>query len=152
MTRKVYLDVCCFNRPSDDQSQDRIRLESEAVLLIPGRVANGFLELVSSDVVHHEIGRTNDLDRRERVHALANTASRLVKLSSVETERGVVIQAMGFGYFDALLLACAEAGVADFFLSTDDNLVGLASKVGDQLRVKVANPLNWLTELTSDEH
>ncbi len=152
MTSKVYLDVCCFNRPFDDQSRDRIRLESEAVLLILGRVANGFLELVSSDVVHREIGRTNDLDRRERVHALANTASRLVKSSSVETERGVVIQAMGFGYFDALHLACAEAGVADFFLSTDDNLVGLASKVGDQLRVKVANPLNWLTELTSDEH
>ena len=30
----VYLDVCCLNRPFDDQTQDRIRLESEAVLLI----------------------------------------------------------------------------------------------------------------------
>jgi len=30
----VYLDVCCLNRPFDDQSQDRIHLESEAVLLI----------------------------------------------------------------------------------------------------------------------
>jgi len=25
---KVYLDACCLNRPFDDQSQDRIRLES----------------------------------------------------------------------------------------------------------------------------
>ncbi len=27
---KVYLDNCCFNRPFDDQSQLKIRLESEA--------------------------------------------------------------------------------------------------------------------------
>jgi hypothetical protein len=31
---RVYLDVCCLNRPLDDSSQDRIRLEAEAVLLI----------------------------------------------------------------------------------------------------------------------
>jgi len=33
MTR-LYLDVCCLNRPFDDQSQDRIRLEAEAVRVI----------------------------------------------------------------------------------------------------------------------
>lgn len=31
---KIYLDNCCFNRPFDDQSQIRIRLESEAKLKI----------------------------------------------------------------------------------------------------------------------
>ena len=30
----VYFDVCCLNRPFDDQKQDRIHLEAEAVLLI----------------------------------------------------------------------------------------------------------------------
>jgi hypothetical protein len=28
------MDVCCLNRPFDAQTQERIRLESEAVLLI----------------------------------------------------------------------------------------------------------------------
>ena len=32
--RRVYLDVCCLNRPFDTQEQDRLRLEAEAVLLI----------------------------------------------------------------------------------------------------------------------
>jgi hypothetical protein len=36
---KIYLDVCCLNRPFDDQTQDRIRLETEAVMLILGRIA-----------------------------------------------------------------------------------------------------------------
>lgn len=31
---KVYLDVCCLNRPFDDQTQDRIRIESESILTI----------------------------------------------------------------------------------------------------------------------
>ena len=31
---KVYMDVCCLNRPFDDQSQERIKLESETVLMI----------------------------------------------------------------------------------------------------------------------
>ena len=31
---RVYLDVCCLNRPFDDQSQDRIKLETDAVLSI----------------------------------------------------------------------------------------------------------------------
>ena len=31
---KIYLDVCCLNRPFDDQTQDLIHLESEAVVLI----------------------------------------------------------------------------------------------------------------------
>ena len=31
---KIYLDSCCFNRPFDELSQDRGRLESEAVLTI----------------------------------------------------------------------------------------------------------------------
>jgi hypothetical protein len=28
----IYLDMCCLKRPFDDQSQPRIRLETEAVL------------------------------------------------------------------------------------------------------------------------
>ena len=30
---KIYFDVCCLNRPFDDQSQARIRLEAEDVFL-----------------------------------------------------------------------------------------------------------------------
>lgn len=31
---RIYLDVCCLQRPFDDQRQTRIRLEAEAVKLI----------------------------------------------------------------------------------------------------------------------
>ncbi|WP_373529089.1 hypothetical protein [Nostoc sp.] len=37
----IYLDVCCLNRPFDDQTQERIFLEAEAVLRILAIVQMG---------------------------------------------------------------------------------------------------------------
>jgi hypothetical protein len=31
---RIYVDMCCLKRPFDDQSQPRIRLDSEAVLAL----------------------------------------------------------------------------------------------------------------------
>ena len=31
---RVYLDNCCYNRPFDDQSQLKVRLETEAKLFV----------------------------------------------------------------------------------------------------------------------
>ena len=49
--KKIYLDVCCLNRPFDDQSQPRIRLEAQAVLAILDRVSEGKWECVSSHAI-----------------------------------------------------------------------------------------------------
>lgn len=38
---KIYLDNCCFNRPFDDQSQIRVRLEAEAKLKIQADIQDG---------------------------------------------------------------------------------------------------------------
>lgn len=42
------------------------------------------------------------------------------------------------------LIACAESGAADVFLTTDDKLLRRAIRLAEQLRIPVANPLNWL--------
>ena len=44
---KIYLDVSCLNRPFDDQTQARIRLEAEAVLLILEQFDDGAWQQVS---------------------------------------------------------------------------------------------------------
>ena len=66
----IYLDVSCLNRPFDDQRQERIRLESEAVIVILNRVEEEELEQVSSEIAVHEIEAIADNDRRERVALL----------------------------------------------------------------------------------
>ncbi len=63
----IYLDVCCLNRPFDDQTQPRIRLETEAILEIISRCRTGEWKLLSSTALESEIARTPDLTRREQV-------------------------------------------------------------------------------------
>ena len=37
----IYLDICCFNRPFDDQSQLLIRLQTEAKLFVQDSIRKG---------------------------------------------------------------------------------------------------------------
>ena len=45
------------------------------------------------------------------------------------------------------ILACAESGGAEIFLTTDDQLLRLAERVEEQLKIRVRNPLTWLKEI-----
>ena len=141
---KVYLDVCCLNRPFDDQGQERIRLEAEAVLLILTRLQAGEWQWLSSEVVEDEIVQTPDPKRRERVQNLVTHAHDSFKLTETEIERAIELRSLGFGDMDALHLACAESGQVDVLLTTDDKLIHLASRLAERLHVLVDNPLNWL--------
>lgn len=51
---------------------------------------------------------------------------------------------------DALHLACAEAGNAEVLLTTDDQMVSKARQHRDVLRVRVENPILWLTEVMTN--
>jgi hypothetical protein len=87
--------VCCLNRPFDDQSQERVRLEAEAVLAILRRIEAGVWELVGSEVVDYEIRRQLDLERRRRVLALARLAADNVTLDRAIRTRTAELAAAG---------------------------------------------------------
>lgn len=151
MSFLIYLDVCCFNRPFDDQSQERIRLEAEAVLMILERCQSGVWTLITSEAVEVEIGQIRDPDRLAQVQLLAGAAMQRVVVD-VSVERRVEGWArQGFGAFDAFHLACAEVGNVTVLLTTDDRFLRRALRMGEMLQVRVANPLQWLLEVTSDE-
>ena len=54
---RVYLDVCCYNRPYDDQSQLRVAMETQSKLHIQGLIKEGKLELVGSYIVDYEVSQ-----------------------------------------------------------------------------------------------
>lgn len=56
--KKIYMDVCCLNRPFDDQTQDRVRLEAEAILLILQHFEAKEFQWLKSVVVDYEIAQT----------------------------------------------------------------------------------------------
>ncbi len=144
---KVYLDVCCLNRPFDDQTQDRIHLEAEAVILILKHFRAGEWQWVGSEVLDFEIDQTPDLDRKVRVRLLTIDMHHSILMQQREEERAQQLEALGFHSVDALHLACAESGGADIFLTTDDQLLRRASRLSGYLHVRVENPLTWLKEV-----
>ena len=144
---RIYFDVCCLNRPFDDQTQDRIHLESEAVILILKRVRSGNWEWISSEAVDFEVRQTPDAERRRRVESLIRYADRSVLIEASVVNRASELKEIGFGAYDALHLACAEHCNADVFLTTDDKLLRLARESSSRLKINVDNPLIWLKEV-----
>lgn len=144
---KIYLDTCCLNRPFDDQRQERIRLEAEAVTIILARTALKQWSWLGSQALDIEIERTPDYEQQSRMKRTTWLIKQVIEIGENELERARQLEKMGFGAFDATHLACAKSGNADVFLTTDDRLLKIAKKHANQLQVKVRNPLDWLKEM-----
>ena len=54
---KVYLDICCFNRPYDDQTQMRIQFETAAKLIIQSLIVEKQMDFAWSYVLEFENAR-----------------------------------------------------------------------------------------------
>lgn len=146
----IYLDVCCLNRPFDDQSQNRIRLETEAILAIIDRCSRGEWQLVGSEVIDLEVSKILDVDRKSRVESALSLAHIKITTNFALMQRSIELRNYGFGEYDALHLACAEAAKVDVFLTTDDRLLKKASVNPPILSIAVRNPVSWFMEITSN--
>lgn len=129
---KICLDACCLNRLTDDQSQRRIREEAEAVELILRRMRTGEVQWSSGEALTDEINRNPHLERR--------LANEIIEVDQRTASRAKNLEATGYGAFDALHLACAEAAQVDVLLTTDDGFVRKASRRDGNPRVPVRNP------------
>ena len=145
--KSVYLDVCCLNRPFDDQTQERIRLESEAIILIFRHIENQDWQWISSEIVDFEIDKMPDSERKARIRTMKIFPAKYIIADDVLIKRGEALRQKGFDIYDALHLACAEHSAADVMLTTDDRLTRLAKRYAEMLSIRVENPLLWLQEL-----
>lgn len=141
---KIYLDVCCLNRPFDDQAQERIRLEAEATLLILAQVQKDEVTWLSSEIVQLEVRQNPDAEGVRRVNLLLQSAHQEIVFGTAEQSRAIEFETLGFQAFDAMHLACAEIGQVDYFLTTDDKLLRRTRRFARQLKVKVENPIDYL--------
>ena len=144
---RIYLDVCCLNRPLDDQGRDRIRLESEAVIMLLSRVQSGQDEMLSSEIIELENARNSDPRRRGWIDRILRLARSRVHVGRKERTRARQLTALGFGAYDSLHIACAESGKADALLTTDDRLLHRSASIRTDLSVSVANPVQWMAEI-----
>jgi len=144
---KIYMDVCCLNRPFDNLNNRKIRLENEAILTILERCEKGEWTLVLSEVTYFEILKTPDIDRRNKVLILASIAKKNIKINDKIEKRAKQIEKLKFSSFDALHIACAEFSGADIMLTTDKKILKKYTKLKEKLEIRIENPLKWITEI-----
>ena len=144
---RIYLDVCCLSRPFDDRRQDRVRLESEAVLTIISHAQTSNWHLLTSEVVDIEISKIPDADKKQKIAMLSTVSHQSITVDNNIEKRAIEFERMGFKPFDALHIACAEKGRADILLTTDDNFIKKALHAKNALKVAVKNPVVWLMEV-----
>lgn len=148
---KLYLDVCCLNRPFDDWSQERVRLEGEVILSILARVEETQFQLISSEAVEAELMRMTNLEKLQNVRRLVNLASQVIALDNDIDKRSQELEGLGFGLYDSFHIACAETAKVDVLLTTDDRLLRKAKSYSSILDITVENPVNWLMSIFQNE-
>ena len=141
MSDLVYLDICCFKRPFDDASQERIRQEATAVAAALAAAERGAIRLVRSPAHDLENGRNPREDRRLATALWLDAAAVRLPASAEATERARELVAMGFTPIDALHLAFAEHAQAQWFVTTDDRLLKRGRAQADRLRIPVTGPM-----------
>lgn len=146
---RIYIDVCCLNRPFDDQSLDRIRIESEAVLAILNRCLYDWV-LVGSEAIDYEISKIPDNERKTGVKVLSAISRDKVTVNENILRRASEFENIGLKALDALHLACAEKS-AEIMLTTDDEIVKKVMANNSLVKVRVENPVRWLMEVTENE-
>ena len=147
---KIYLDTCCLSRPFDEQTNERVILETEAVLGIINRCQTGKdWSFFSSDVLDDEISRIPHPVTKQKVLTLYHSASTHIDLNDKIIEQAKMQEQFGLRPFDSLHLACAEFANAMVLLTTDKKFIRRAKHL--KLKTRVANPLVWLMEVI-DEH
>lgn len=143
---KIYLDLCAIQRPLDTPNQVRIVLESEAVLGIIALCDTGQAELLSSEALLYESEQNSLPIRREHTLAVLSKAKKVIDITEKEKLRAANLMAFGIKPLDALHMALAETGNADYFCTCDDRLLRNSKQVKD-LMVKVVNPVDLVQEI-----
>lgn len=141
-TQRLYLDTNIYNRPFDDQSQVRIRLETIAAFSIFHRIKRGDYLLLWSFMIDFENSLNPYQDNRREISMMSSIAGGWIGPDEQIREYGKHFEKVGIKPRDALHLACAVHAEADVFITCDDKLAKRAKLM--QLPVQLFNPVDFV--------
>ena len=143
---RLYIDLNCFNRPFDNQRQERVRQETEAVFNILSRILEAKDSLIWSWVLSFENSRHPKPDRRDEIALWQGRAELVVTVNTKIQERSQQLEAQGIPALDAAPLASAEAGGSNVFVTCDDVIIRRSRRI--RLGLRVMNPVAYWKEVS----
>jgi len=146
---RVYMDVCCLSRMFDDQTQEKIRFETEAIISILNRCnTRSDWELIGSDAIVFEASNAPDAVKKQKVLLLHEGASERLKSNDEIKARAAKFCKTNIKPMDSLHLAIAEYANADVILTTDSKFLKAAKR--SEAKVHISNPLDFYLEVIKD--
>lgn len=149
---RIYLDNCCYSRPSDDQSQNRIYDESNAILSIIKRITEANGDIIGSDVLVFEMSRNPDSEKLAKSFTMYESSiTTTTELSDDARHKAKILcDNTSIRRLDAWEVLCAQEAGADYFVSTDDKLIKACQRT-PLVSIKVINPINLLSIIAEKE-
>lgn len=136
---KIYLDNSALNRPFDNQSVFKIRLETIATFFIFELIEKKKIKLVNSSVIDYENSKNPFFERRIWITSYLFKATYYQKINPKIKARAKDIQRLNIPSLDSLHLASAEAAEVDCFITCDYDVI---KKYNGKL--KVFNPVDFI--------
>ena len=143
---RIYLDNCCFNRPFDDQSQLRIRLESEAKLQIQEDIRSGSYNLIWSYILDYENSKNPFQERQEQIAKWGRYSKIDIREDEEILKIASTVKQNGIKKIDSLHIACAIKSRADYYLTTDDGILKKASLIH---KLNIIDPIGFIKEVSA---
>jgi predicted nucleic acid-binding protein len=137
---RVYFNTSALNRPLDDLTSDRVRVEAEAVVALLAAVEDGLVDWIGSEYLDFEVDQDPDAERRRRVKTLLRLVRTRIETSPDVADRARALQRRGFRGLDALHVASAEAGGVELLVTTDDRMKRRAGRIAAELKVNLVAP------------
>jgi predicted nucleic acid-binding protein len=144
---KIYLDNCCFNRPFDDQSQIRIKLEAEAKLKIQSDIQDSKFELVWSYILEAENMENPFEERKRPILEWKRHSIVIIKEKGTILEEARKLNQIGLSSKDALHIACAISAGCKYFITTDDRIINKQILIEELI---LTDPIGFIKEVYDD--
>ena len=136
---KIYLDICCFNRPYDDQMQLKIEIETKAKLFIQNLVTENVLELAWSYMLDYENSKNIYTQKSLAIQKWQELAVLDVDETPSIMKTSAEIQKAGIKNADSIHLACAIFAECDYFITVDTRLLKFATD-----EIVVCDPVEFI--------
>ncbi|MGB3532473.1 MAG: PIN domain-containing protein [Microcoleaceae cyanobacterium] len=143
---RVYLDTSVYNRPYDDQTQAKIYLETQAVLIILNLIETQQIESVNSSVLEYENQKNPFPIIQKSIQKYLTQASFFQPLTETIRIRAKQLEVDGIKPIDALHIASFEASQCSYFITSDKRLLNRS----ESLAIPAINPVKFIERLDNE--
>lgn len=141
---RVYLDMCCYNRPYDDQSSLKVAMETQSKIHIQNLIKKGVYDLIGSYTLDYEVSKNPfEMRRKSIVKFINDNIKGYVGTERAELLKPIAEELMGMGAKekDAYHVASAIYAKCEYFISTDIRLLKCKTD-----KIKMLTPIEFVVE------